>query len=197
MLSSLLDQMFQNSSGATTPEHYEFYEAVCRLLPSVDNDKIMLQSGELSLVQINQFDKKDNEMHMSLRYYFRSVEGSLLTDFSFASVPDIKEAIVACCVPPHGSSFVSWGPDLEGGFHRKYHEHYIGVCKWHAVDTMVYAIDSNFVLVHNCDQHFTSNDLYAGSVLVNTKSSKSNFITALECSKSVIFGGHKWKNIWI
>ena len=194
ILSSILNQTLEkNNVGALrTSAFYEYDVDVDRFLPSGNKDKILLQSRNLILTQVDNVDIDDNALTMAIRYHFPYDKGSTFTDFSFASEPNSEEAIIATIVPPlGGSSFVLWGPDYERSFHRKCRKEFVAVCKWHK-DYLVYGVDSNFVLVHDINCHFiapvSSN---SGAALVKTNSSKMNFVTAFECTELVIYAGHR------
>ena len=192
VLSSLFNQMLEKENILKSPSFYEYFDSnISRFLTTKNKDKILLQSGDLTLTQVDDVDSNDNVLTMAIRYHFPYDQGSSFTDFAFAYSPFTEEAIVAAIVPPHGgSSFVVWGPDHQRCIHRKSRKEFVGVCKW-LNNYMVYSVDSNFVLVYDCDCHFTSRSYNAGAALVKTNTAKNNFVSAVECTESVIYVGHR------
>ena len=193
ILSSVLSQTVEKSHVDTSKSFAYCDEEVLdinRLFPSKNKGKILLLSGYTTVLLVDNIDTDDTALSMGTRFCLSFDHSFRFTDFSFATGHHSEDTIVSSFISPLlKRCYVLWGPDYQGYNHQKLRVEFVGACKWHK-DYLVYGINSNFVLVNDIERHFTMLDgCNAGATKVKTNATKWNYVTALECTESIIYVG--------
>lgn len=164
--------------------------SIQRILPSKNEDKVLLQAEMSTLLQVEEYDATIGALKFSYFYEFPAEPGSCITDFSFASITSFESGILASIVPPWGgSSCLYLGPEANSYMFRKFREEYVGACKWHE-NYLAYSLNTKIVLVNNWERHFATASVPNESAdLIKPVLSPQSQVTTLECTDAVVYAG--------